>query len=90
VNEKDAKQMILIALLVSGLMAASKDVFKGNMPKGRIFFGILVAGLLLSILAEFAPEVAGPLAALLLVTALFGQDGGAINTINVFKKVGKI
>lgn len=82
-TETDAKQMILISLLISGAIAAGKRVTQGKLPSGRIFFGILLAGVLLSVLAEFTPELAGPLAALLLITAVFGSG-------NLIEKLGKI
>lgn len=83
-TEKDAKQMILMSILMSGLVAAGKEVTKGKMPPGRIFYGILLAGFMLSMLAEFAPELAGPLAALLLVTSIFGSG----NLITKISKLG--
>jgi hypothetical protein len=84
-SEKDAKQLILASLLVSGLVASGKEIMRNKMPSGRIFIGILVAGFMLSVLAEFAPELAGPLAVLLLITATFASG----NLLNQIEKIGK-
>lgn len=87
-SEKEAKQIIITSILVTGLLAIAKNVFeqKGKelaLPNMRILVGVLLAGFLLSVLAQFAPELAGPLALLLMVTAIFSSNV-------VFTKLAKI
>ena len=76
-SEKEAKQLVLMSVLVTGLMAIAKEVFKGNsrdLPKMRILIGVLLAGFFLSILADFVPEIAGPFAIAMMIATLFSKD----------------
>ena len=83
-TETEAKKLILSAMLVSGLVAVGRKVYeKKKIPNMRILVGILLAGFLLSVLAQFAPELAGPMALLLMTTAIFGSG-------NLLDKIAKI
>lgn len=66
-----AKRTVVLALLIAGSLAATRDLSKGRLPKLRVVFGIFVAGVVLAALADFgAPELSASFAALIVVTAV--------------------
>lgn len=85
-NEKEAKQLVLTSILVTGMVAVGrKAIEKREIPSMRILVGVLISGFLLSVLAQFAPELAGPLALLLMITAIFSSG----NLLDKVAKIGK-
>lgn len=72
-----SKRWVTTAVIVSGVLAAVDDVSHGRRPNVRIALGAFVAGALLLLLAEVAPQLAGGLAALLLVSAILNTGGKA-------------
>ncbi len=75
-NTNEANRLILIsgtatfASVFFGQVAPKDVGGKGEFPKAKIFMGSAVAYFGLSAMAEIAPEVAGGLAAAIMVTAL--------------------
>lgn len=66
-----AKRTVVLALLIAGGLAATRDLSKGRVPRLRIVFGVFIAGVILAALADFgAPQIAASFAALLAVTAV--------------------
>lgn len=85
-SEKEAKQLILASILVTGLVAVGRRTIENKeLPAMRILVGVLMSGFLLSVLAQFAPELAGPLALLLMITAIFSSG----NLLDKVAKIGK-
>lgn len=66
-----AKRVVVGSLAATGALAAAKDLTGGRAPKLRILFGVFTAGMVLAMLAEAAPQVAGTFALLMLSTAVF-------------------
>jgi hypothetical protein len=77
-----ANASIVTALGVSGALVLVKAGAAGQVPKPRAFIGITFAGVALSVLAQSAPQVAGPVALLLMTTAVFVYGGPAWTAIS--------
>ncbi len=78
-----AKRYILAALVVTAFMATAKKVTKGEWPSPRPIVGAFFGGMILSLIAEAAPKVAGGVA--LTIGFVSVIDGGA----DVIDAVGK-
>lgn len=65
------KTLVLIATAATGAIAAARDLANDRTPSVRLIAGVWIAGVLLALLAEVAPQLAAALAALMLVTAIF-------------------
>ncbi len=72
-----ARSTVMIGLAGTGALVTMASVITGGGPRLTILIGVGVAGTLLMIVAEYAPELAASFAALILVTALF-TSGGAV------------
>ena len=74
-NSTDAKKTVLVALVATVILAAVKTAQRGERPHARLFIGATVAGVILTALAEPAPEIAAGLAGItLLSTALASPE----------------
>lgn len=66
-----AKRLVLLAMMVAGTAASLRAVTaERRLPSARIPIGVFAAGIMLAVLAEFAPELAGSLALLIVVASL--------------------
>lgn len=74
-TSSSAKRLVVASVVVTGTLAAVKDVSRGQLPRVRVALGLTFAAVALAALAEVAPELAGSFAALLLVSSIF-QIGG--------------
>jgi hypothetical protein len=61
------RQLAVSGVVMSGGLAAVNSLAHGHMPPLKVGVGVAVGGLLMAVLADFAPEVAAPLGALVLV-----------------------
>lgn len=80
----EAKRYVVGAVVVSGALAGVSDLVQGQVPKVRIIAGAAIAGVILAIAAEPAPDLAGMLALLMLAGAIF--TAGA----PTFQAIGRI
>lgn len=77
-----AKELVIVGLTATGVIAAIGQVGKTNgLPSSRIGYGVFIAMALLSLMAEFAPEVAATFAMLILATSLFVYGGPAFELL---------
>jgi hypothetical protein len=81
VNAAQATQLSVVAVVVSGGLASINAIQQGRKPGLRIGLGVVVAGVLLGIASDFAPQLGGSLAALLLVSSLLAIGGPALGSI---------
>lgn len=66
-----ADQVVVGSLLVTGSLAVVKKVTEGQPPDVvRVLVGVFIAGTMLTLLAEPAPQLASSLAVLVLVASL--------------------
>jgi hypothetical protein len=74
-DKVQARKMVLVGLLVLTLITVYKDR-RSSDPAGtfRVFWGVGVVGMFLSLLADFLPQIAGPFAALIALGSL--TNGG--------------
>lgn len=72
-----AKRLILVAVVAGGGLAVVRAYSKGESPSARIGLGATMAGVMLSVLAEVKPKIAGGLAMVMLSTAVFYVGGDA-------------
>lgn len=72
-----AKGMVVFALVVAGGAVALSDFKAGVAPDLRLGVGVLFGGVLLSALADVMPEVAGPLAMLVIIGVLLTPRGSS-------------
>jgi len=77
VNTAQAQQLAATAVLVAGGLTVVSYVADRQTPPLRVGLGVVIAGVCLSTLAEVAPDVAGPLAILVLTSAVFVHGGPA-------------
>lgn len=72
----EAKKWILPAVAIAGVTAAVSDITtQRQVPRVRILIGAIIVAAVLSFLADIAPDVAGGLAATILVGALLLKGG---------------
>lgn len=76
-NTSEADQLIVTSLAVTGTLAVLKKVTNGQPPDVvRVLIGVFVAGTMLTLAAQGAPQLAGSIAVLVLIAALIyaGSD----------------
>lgn len=78
----EAKRILVGSLVVTTGLAAVADLSgdggqPSNLPRLRIVIGAGVVGVVLGILADFAPQLAAGLAVLMGATSVFVTGGGA-------------
>lgn len=81
-----AKRLVIVGLLVTGGLAAVRDLSKGDAPDLRIGLGVVIGGVILSTVAEVAPDVAGMVAVLTMVSATFVVGGDAWSALSKIVK----
>lgn len=82
-TETEAKRLIIVATVVASLLAVvAQLVTERELPPVRTGIGVFVAALLLSLLAEASPRVAGGMAALLLTSAVLTLGPQVIGATN--------
>ena len=79
-----ARKMVLVSALLLAVIAVYKDRKQGAGDTFHALWGVGVLALLLSILADFAPTIAGPFAALTVLGSAASQSGGASIIDKVF------
>ena len=72
------RYVILAAVLAAGITTARSITVAGQAPSSRVYVGVFVMALILSLMAEMAPAVAGGFAALIIVSTLL--SGGDVWT----------
>lgn len=70
-SAEQAKEMILLAFTIAGIFGFLRLQRQGELDLlGRLLVGVMVGSVMLGFAADFAPEVAGGFAALMLVATL--------------------
>ena len=77
-SPQQAKQTVLVSMLALVAIAAFKD--KGLPPYKRVW-ATGVIGVILSVVADFAPQIAGPFAALVVLGSLTNGGDQAIQNL---------
>lgn len=72
-----ANGLIVTSLAVSSALVLIRDAQTSTLPAGRFIVGTAVAGVGLAVTAQFAPELAGGLAVLLLASSALVYGGPA-------------
>lgn len=72
-----AKRYVLVGVAGTGALAVVASYRRGDTPDVRIGVGTVAAGVLLSVLAELVPDLAGGLALLMLTGAALATGAGA-------------
>lgn len=84
-----SKRYIVVATVGTGVLSAIAVYRRGETPSPRLAAGVLASGVMLSVLAEVAPAIAGGIALLMLTTAVFVVGGDAWEGIsNATRKPG--
>lgn len=65
-----AKRYVIGGLVLSGVVAAAADLEGGEAPHLRILIGAVIAGTVLAVVAEGAPQVAASFALLILLSTV--------------------
>jgi hypothetical protein len=70
-DKVQARKMVLVSVFLLALITVYRDR-RDTSPKGtfRVFWGVGVVGMFLSLLADFVPQIAGPFAALIVLGSL--------------------
>jgi hypothetical protein len=77
VNTANAKQLVVVSTLGTGLLTVIALYHKGKTPTPRVGVGVIASGVILATVAEVAPEIAAGFAVLMLTTAVFVVGGDA-------------
>lgn len=77
----DPDGLIVTSLIVAGVMGTVRYVSHGDVPPIRFGVGLVFSGIALSSLAEFAPHLAGGLAALVLVSSVLVAGAPVLDSI---------
>jgi len=75
-NSATAQQFVIFGIGLAAGISALAEIAHGNIPRLRILFGAVIAGVVLSIIAQFFPEIAGGFAVLILVGTAVAAPGG--------------
>lgn len=81
-NEGQAKRIVVGSLVVAGGISAARDLTNGKVPRLRIFLGTLGAGVVLAMVADLAPDLAGMFALLMLSTAVFSAGAPTFRALS--------
>lgn len=65
-----ARRGVIVAMFATGALAFFREVQAGDVPRLRIFIGVLFAAVMLAALSDAAPRMAVGLAAMILVSTL--------------------
>lgn len=76
----DSRRLIIGSFAAAGVLTVIRDVSKGEAPRLRVLFGVLIGAALLSMLSELNPGFAGGLALLFLLSSVL-TSGGALDAI---------
>lgn len=77
------KGLVIVGTLGAGVVTAVGQVGQtGRLPSTRIAVGSFSAAVLLALLAEAAPDLAGALAAMILVSSIFVFGAPAFATLS--------
>lgn len=85
-DKVQARKMVLVSALLLAAIAVYKDRKRGAGDTFHALWGVAVLSLLLSLLADFAPTIAGPFAVLTVLGGLASQNGGASIIDKLFGK----
>lgn len=79
-----SKRLVLVSLSLMGGVVAIKDLSGRGLPGSTFtrYWALGAVGLVLSVVADFAPQIAGPLAALMAVGYLAGADGAITSFVH--------
>lgn len=83
-DKVQARKMVLVSAFALAAIAVYKDRRQGASDTFHALWGVGVLSLLLSILADFAPTVAGPFAVLTVLGSAASQSGGSSIIDKVF------
>jgi hypothetical protein len=72
-----SKRYIVVATVGTGVLSTIAVYRRGDTPSPRLAAGVLASGVMLAVLAEVAPSLAGGFALLMLTTAVFVVGGDA-------------
>lgn len=75
-----SKRTVLVSSLLFALVVVYKDRTRGGGDTFRALWGAGVVGFVLSLVADFAPTIAGPFAVLVLLGSLTNGGGNLIET----------
>lgn len=80
-DKVQARKMVLVSALILAGIAVYRDHKAGASDTFHALWGVGVLSLLLSILADFAPTIAGPFAALTVLGSLASGDASIIDKL---------
>lgn len=80
-DKVQARKMVLVSAFLLAGIAVYRDHKAGTSDTFHALWGVGVVSLLLSILADFAPTIAGPFAALTVLGSLASGDASIIDKL---------
>lgn len=81
-NAANAKPLAVVSVLVAGGLSATASFGEGHIPPLRIGVGALFAGVVLTTMAEVAPQLSVAFSMLVLLSSVFVYGGPAFAAIN--------
>lgn len=76
-----ARKMVLVSAFLLAAIAVYRDRKQGTSDTFKALWGVGVLSMLLSLLADFAPTIAGPFAALTVLGSLVSGDVSLLDKI---------
>lgn len=76
-TSEQASRLVIASLVIVSVTAIFGDVGTGKTPKPRLFIAGGVLYLMLGLLSDFAPSIAGPMAILVAIAVVLNQGEGA-------------
>lgn len=77
----NAGKAVTISMLVSGSVVTLDAVSKGSFPTPQVFISLLAIWFVLGILADTVPQLAGPLAVVVLLVVLLERGDRVIGAL---------
>lgn len=81
-NQQAAQRTVVLSALFTIGIGWFNAAQHGKLPSSRFLIGSSVAFLTLSVVSDFAPEIAGPLSLAIVTTAFFTEGQGIFTYVN--------
>lgn len=82
-----AERLVVASLVVAGLVTAVSDLADGHRPSLGLPIALTVAGMMLAAATDFAPDLAGGFAVLLMIGALLRVGNKSLPAIGKATKL---
>lgn len=85
-TSQQASRLVIASLMITVLVTVFAEIKQEKMPEPKVFIAGGAVYLVLGMMSDFAPAVAGPFAILIAIAVVMNQGIGAFDVFS--KKIG--